>query len=251
MKEIICTLLLGVSVLASCTKEQTTTTPKVRQLSYEMKGNSMYSKAVNSTDVLNAINAALPEKLDIVLTSQANGKVFTGKTNEGIVLPSDTYSVIGSCSGTPTSGTIIMGKSAYLASSPKVSVSQSLTITDEECNYTLNGSYSSFALVVDSEEVEKAYVTTLSGEEEIQFITSGESKITFGQGDYSSVYLQIRVIPIDKDRYKETTFTLSTAQRNGIGFIEYGKYYVIHPTTNGKQPKLVALDLPAFVEGTI
>lgn len=251
MKKILCALALGAILFASCTKEQTTTqSPKVRQFSYEMCGNSMYStKAVNSSDVLQAINATLPESINLSLKSHTTGKYFSGKTGEGIVLPSDTYSVLGSVGGTPTSREITTN--GFLASTPKIDISQDLTITDDETEYVLNATYGSFALVVDATEVEKATLTTYKGTEEVQFISSGDSRITFAQGDFSSVYVEITLTPIDKERYEDTTFKLSTTPHNGIGFVENGKYYVLHPVAGGQQPKVIGYDLPAFEEGTL
>lgn len=251
MKKILCALALGAVLFASCTKEQTTThSPKVRQFSYEMCGNSMYStKAVNSSDVLQAINATLPESIALSLKSQSTRKYFSGKTGEGIVLPSDTYSVLGSVGGTPTSKEITTN--GFLASTPKIDISQDLTITNDVTDYTLNATYGSFAIVIDATETEKAILTTYKGTEEIQFITSGDSRVTFAQGDFSNVYVDITLIPIDKEKYKETNFKLSTTQHSGIGFVQNGLYYVLHPTADGEQPKICSYDLPTFAEGTL
>ena len=57
----ICALAIGALFLSSCTKEQRQSTPQVRHISYAMQGNSMYAtKAIQSEDVLQVINATLP-----------------------------------------------------------------------------------------------------------------------------------------------------------------------------------------------
>lgn len=250
MRKILLALALGATLFASCTSGYER--PQVKQFTYEMGGSTMYrTKAVESKDVLDAIEATLPSSIQFVLTSKATGKNFTGRTGEGIILPSDTYKAVAGLSGSPTSGEIISGRSAFLTSSPQVTISQDLVVTDDVTDYTLTGTYGSFAIVIDSTEVEKAVVTTTKGKEEIKFLTSGESRITFAQGDFSSVYLEITLTPVDKERYKETTFQLSTTKHNGVGFVENGFYYVLHPTATGAQPKIIGLDLPTFSEGTL
>lgn len=248
MKKILSALFIGALLFSSCQKQEEKT-PQVRQFSYSMSYGSMYTKAVNAEDVLNAINATLPEQLNIYLTSQTTSKVFSGKTGEGIVLPSDTYNVIGAYNGQPVSS-VVFGSSAYLASNPKIDINQQIVVTDEETQYTLKGTYQCFALVVDASEVERAEISTASGVEEINFISSGGIKIVFAQGDFSSHYLSITIYPKDTS-YETTTFNFSTKSGTNLFAYEWGKYYVLHPTIGGNQPKVVSLDLPSFVEGTL
>lgn len=248
---LMCALAIGAFLTIACTKEQRQSNPQVRTLSYVMSGNSMYTKAVQSEDVLQAINATLPTEMNLVLTSTTTNKVTTAVTGQGVVLPSDTYKVIGSKGGEPASADIVRGTSAYLTYQPSVDVEQNLTIVDDVSDYSVRGNYSCFCLVCDAEEVEKAVVTTYNGTEEINFITSGNCKLIFAQGDYSSVYLTITLTPVDKERYTETTYNISTTQHNGIGYAEYGKWYLLEPTASGVQPKLIGLDLPSFAQGTL
>lgn len=252
MKKILFALFVGAMALVSCTKEGgEATKSSVRQFTYKMGGQSMYSRSVVTDDVLQAINATLPESINIYLTSQTTGKMFTGKTGEGIVLPSDLYKVIGSANGSPASiGEITSIRRSFLATTPQVEVEQNITITDDVTDYTLQGKYKSFALVVDDEEVAKATVTTKNGEEAIPFITSGDSRLIFAQGDFSN-YLFVTVYPKDTERYDVTKFTLATTPTSGTSLVENGKFYVLHPTARGQQPKIIGLDIPSFVQGTI
>ena len=92
----ICALAIGALLLSSCTKEQRQSIPQVRHLSYAMQGNSMYAtKAIQSEDVLQVINATLPTEMNLVLTSQSTNKSTTATSGQGVVLASDTYRVIG------------------------------------------------------------------------------------------------------------------------------------------------------------
>ena len=253
-KSILCAIAIGaLLVTASCTKEQRQPKLDVRTLTYAMSGNSMYyTKAVQAEDVLQAINATLPTEMNLVLTSTTTSKVTTAVTGQGVVLPSDTYRVLGAWSGARASSDIVRGTSAYLTSAPAIDVEQELTIIDDVSEYQVNGQYSCFCLVCEADMVEKAVVTTYSGtQEEINFITSGNSKLIFAKGDYSSVYLTITLTPVDKEKYSETTYNISTTKHNNIGYAEFGKWYLLEPTASGVQPKLIGLDLPNFSQGTL
>lgn len=253
-KSILCALAIGALLVAeSCTKEQRQPKSDVRTLTYAMSGNSMYStKAVQAEDVLQAINATLPTEMNLVLTSTTTSKVTTAVTGQGVVLPSDTYRVLGAWSGARASSDIVRGTSAYLTSAPAIDVEQELTIIDDVSEYQVNGQYSCFCLVCEADMVEKAVVTTYTGtQEEINFITSGNSKLIFAKGDYSSVYLTITLTPVDKEKYSETTYNISTTKHNNIGYAEFGKWYLLEPTASGVQPKLIGLDLPNFSQGTL
>lgn len=253
-KSILCAIAIGALLVAeSCTKEQRQPKSDVRTLTYAMSGNSMYdTKAVQAEDVLQAINATLPTEMNLVLTSTTTSKVTTAVTGQGVVLPSDTYRVLGAWSGARASSDIVRGTSAYLTSAPAIDVEQELTIIDDVSEYQVNGQYSCFCLVCEADMVEKAVVTTHSGtQEEINFITSGNSKLIFAKGDYSSVYLTITLTPVDKEKYSETTYNISTTKHNNIGYAEFGKWYLLEPTASGVQPKLIGLDLPNFSQGTL
>lgn len=253
-KSILCAIAIGAILVAeSCTKEQRQPKSDVRTLTYAMSGNSMYyTKAVQAEDVLQAINATLPTEMNLVLTSTTTSKVTTAVTGQGVVLPSDTYRVLGAWSGARASSDIVRGTSAYLTSAPAIDVEQELTIIDDVSEYQVNGQYSCFCLVCEADMVEKAVVTTYSGtQEEINFITSGNSKLIFAKGDYSSVYLTITLTPVDKEKYSETTYNISTTKHNNIGYAEFGKWYLLEPTASGVQPKLIGLDLPNFSQGTL
>lgn len=252
-KSILCAIAIGaLLVTASCTKEQRQPKSDVRTLTYAMSGNSMYTKAVQAEDVLQAINATLPTEMNLVLTSTTTSKVTTAVTGQGVVLPSDTYRVLGAWSGARASSDIVRGTSAYLTSAPAIDVEQELTIIDDVSEYQVNGQYYCFCLVCEADMVEKAVVTTYSGtQEEINFITSGNSKLIFAKGDYSSVYLTITLTPVDKEKYSETTYNISTTKHNNIGYAEFGKWYLLEPTASGVQPKLIGLDLPNFSQGTL
>lgn len=247
----ICALAIGALLLSSCTKEQRQN-PQVRHISYAMQGNSMYAtKAIQSEDVLQVINATLPTEMNLVLTSQSTNKSTTATSGQGVVLASDTYRVIGYRGGESACSTIIRDDMAYLTYQPSIKVDSELTIVDDVSDYSVPATYDCFCLVCDAQEVEKATVTTYYGEEDVDFIKSGNTMVIFAEGNYSSVYLTITLTPVDKERCTTTTYKISTTQKNNIGYAEKGKWYLLEPTVSGVQPKLVGIDLPTFTQGTL
>lgn len=238
-------------ILTACDKAEDTrvisTTQQTRTFTYAMDGGSMYrTRSVETSYVLNAIESALPAKVSIYLTSQTTSKIYQGKTDEPIVLPTDEYHVIGSYDA-PMVGGMLQGTSGYLTHAPKIDIAQDISVTDDVTAYTLQGTYKSFAIVVDAEETESVYITGASGkEEEVTFLTSGTSKIAFVQGNYSTNYLKLRVVPTDTERFSEAEYTIATKQGTNLVYAEYGKFYVFHPKVEGEEPKVIGLDLPTF-----
>lgn len=248
MKKAILTALLGSAVLVSCNKETTTTTPTLpRYFSYEMRGNSMYqTRAQSAEDVLYLINEALPEHIACNFEGDKYFVVQTGTYQE---LPSGTYNVSGTYMGAEEGG-ILSANLGAVSLSPAVRINQTLTITDEETEYSLAGSYFCFALVwddalVDRIEFRDAYGNTHT----MPSLTRNDTHLVFVQGYLETNYLNLTIYPKDTDTYAETEYTIATKGGTGLRKAEYGKYYVIAPTFGGNQPKWIQLDLPDFVQG--
>lgn len=245
---------MGLAVLASCTKEATTTpVSTTRFFSYTMSGNSMYTKATASTDVLATIESTLPESVQVVLQGQTNGKSYVVNTGEAKSIPSDIYKVNSSYLGETVATISTANGGAYLSTGPSMENSETtLTITDEETNYTVPMKYTCFALVCDATIVEKATITDVWGTtKDIPFITNGDVMLIFAQGKIETHYLNITVYPKDTDLYKVTDYTIVTKETTSMGRAEFGKWYIINPTISGQQPKLVSYDLPTFQEGSL
>lgn len=252
MRKFAIAVLTAGLVLAACSKSEDTrvinpTSQQARTFTYAMREGSMYrTRSVETDDVLNAIESALPAKVSIFLTSQTTGKIYQGKTAEPVVLPTDAYHVIGSYDASMV-GSMLQGADGYLTHAPKIDIAQDISVSDDVTSYTLQGTYKSFAIVVDAEETQTAYITGKSGkEEEVSFLTSGTSKIVFVQGNYANNYLTLRIVPTDTERFSDATYTLAAKSGTGLTQVEFGKFYIFHPKVEGEEPKVVSLDLPTF-----
>lgn len=248
MRKAIFALCVGLS-LASCAKEQTIPTTHTRVLSYAMTGNSMYTKAVGSTDVLSAISNHLPASMQVVLEGK---KTFVANTGEPIELPSDTYTLTGTHLATPF-GRQCSTDGGALSQEASIKVTQkTLTITDEETNYTLESAYHCFALVCDATLVQSATATDAYGKTfNIDFVREGDVLLVFASGGFKDQPVTITLTPVDATTYKETAYCISTKNTAGLGYAEHGKWYYLAPTMNGNQPKLIAYDLPAMTQGEL
>lgn len=249
-KAILSVLFAGFAVLVSCNKETPAPQSMDRFFSYRMTGNSMYTKAPASSDVLSLIESTLPESVPFVL--QGN-KTYNGNTGEAINLPSGQYNVVSTFTPDVIATISTATGGGFLASQPSFTIENpSLTITDEETSYTLPYKYTCYALVCDATIVQKATITDVWGEtKDIPFITSGDTMLIFATGKAENHYLNITIYPKDTDLYKVTEYTISTKVTTTLGYAEWGKYYLLNPTMNGAQPKLVGYELPTFQEGQL
>lgn len=84
---------------------------------------------------------------------------------------------------------------------------------------------------------------------EMPYLSEGDTRLVFVQGNLETNYLTLTVYPIDTETYKETEFTIATKQLNGICRAEFGKWYMLTPSFGGNQPKFIGLDLPPFTQG--
>lgn len=247
-KAILAALLTGSAVLASCTKEATQTQPpKTRFFSYEMASGSMYqTRSVTSDAVLSIINDALPETVACNFSGEKNFVVKTGEYSE---IPSGTYSVSGTYIGKTVGGMLSQDLGAVTLS-PAVKINQTLTVTDEETNYTLSGTYFCFAIVWDATEVERIEFTDAYGKTyEMPSLENGNTRLAFVQGELINNFLCMSVYPVDTENYQTSEYTIATRTGNGLDYAEFGKWYMVSPSLGGNQPKWLGLELPDFVQG--
>ena len=248
MKKAILTALLAVSaVLTSCNKQVTTERPSQdRFISYEMTGSSMYTRTVTSDAVLSIINDALPEH--IACTFEGN-KFFVVNTGEYTPIPSDTYNVSGTVLGDVVGG-ILTADYASVTLTPSIRINQTLTITDDETDYTLSGEYKCFALVWDDEIVERIEFKDVYGTTyQMPSLERGDTRLVFVQGELQTNYLTLTIYPKDTETYTETEFVIATKGGTGLSRAEFGKWYMLNPAYGGAQPKWIGLDLPQFTQG--
>lgn len=249
-KSLISALFLGAVCLASCQKQDQPNPMSVVRIGYTMMDNSMYhTKAVESTDVLYAIQTTLPPRVDYTATD-GNGATLNGRTNEDIVIAEGTYRFQGSWSGERVCEDINEG--SYLSLAPRITIDQDLTIEKRREQYTLNATYQCFCLVVETAMVDKVFITDTNGnEQELPMLTSGKVKIVFAHGRYDSNYIALRLVPVDTENYRETNYTITTTMRNFLGYAEFGKFYVLTCTEDGVQPKMIGYSLPDMEQGDL
>ena len=215
-----------------------------------VESNSMYgTKAIANEQVLFAISQVLPVQVNLTFKN-SSGVSTTVKTGEKTKLAEGVYSVTGTSFGGQLGDQI--NANCYFTSVPYIVFSSSITVASGVSNYTVNGSFRSFAIVVDYDETLKAQYQNYQNQwKDVPFTTLDNVGLVFVQGSYSDIPLQLNVIPKDS-KYEETSFSFSTnANTQRYTFVENGKFYKLHPALKGSSGSVVELGLPEFVEGTV
>lgn len=241
-------LLLGACNKESLDKEKLVTFTVGYRL---VDNNSMYAtKAVANEEILYAIQQSLPSSVALVFRS-STGVQTAVTTGVETTLSAGTYTVTGISYGSQLGD--LVNTNCYFTDKPYVIFEDTITITEGVTRYTVSGSFKSFAIVVDYDEISSAtYKNISSVSKEVPFQRFDNLGLIFAQGDYSQVPLQITLIPLDPSRYQETSFgfsTKSTTQK--YTYVESGKYYKLHPASAGASGPIIGVGFPEFVEGTV
>lgn len=241
----ICALMAFFSFF-SCQKENELVRFKIDYSLTEQ--NSMYTKAIPSEQVTDAIEQSLPSSVSLVL-KDANGGVKVVTSGQETALPPGTYSVTGSSYGGQVGEAI--NTNCYFTNQPYITISDQITISQGVSDYVVNGTYKSFAIAVDYDEISSATYEHPNGNANVPFQRFDNLGLVFAQGDYSSVPLKITLIPKGND-YQETTFGFSTnSTTQKYTYVEVGKYYKLHPAPKGSSGPVVGVGFPGFVEGNV
>ena len=210
-----------------------------------VESNSMYAtKAVTNEDVLFAIQQTLPATVQLVFKNSA-GVSTVVNSGERTKLAADHYSVTGSY--IPGSLGDITTDVKFTAT-PYITFYALLDIVQGLANYTVNGTFCSFALTIYYDETAKGYYNE---NKEIPFQKYDELGNVYVQGMTSNKEFDILLVPANT-KYEETSFRFSgNSNTTKYTFVENGKFYKLHPALKGSSGSVVELGYPEFVEGTV
>lgn len=210
-----------------------------------VESNSMYgTKAVTNEDVLFAISQTLPSTVQLVFKNSAGASTVVN-SGERTKLAADHYSVTGSY--IPGSLGDITTDVKFTAT-PYITFYASLDIVQGVANYTVNGTFKSFALTIDYDETAKGYYNE---NKEIPFQKYDDLGIVYVQGMTANKEFDISLVPAS-GKYEETSFRFSgNSNTTKYTFVENGKFYKLHPALKGSSGSVVELGYPEFVEGTV
>lgn len=210
-----------------------------------VESNSMYAtKAVTNEDVLFAIQQTLPATVQLVFKNSAGASTVVN-SGERTKIAADHYSVTGSY--IPGSLGDITTDVKFTAT-PYITFYASLDIVQGVANYTVNGTFKSFALTIDYDETAKGYYNE---NKEIPFQKYDDLGIVYVQGMTNNKEFTISLVP-SNTKYEETEFRFTgNSNTTKYTYVENGKYYKLHPALMGSKGSVIELGFPDFVEGTV
>lgn len=246
-------IILWVCLLAtiSCQKSEWESDVIKATFGYRLvESNSMYlTKAITNEEIIFDIQQKLPSSVNLTFKPQS-GNEFVVQTGVETDIAVGTYTVSGYSSGGQVGDPINSG--CYFTWMPYITFAASVDIIKGQSQYFVNGTYKSFAIVVDYDEISKAQYKNISGQwKDVEFLRFDNAGLIFAQGNYNEVPIQIKLIPAD-DTYKETTFGFSTnSATQKYTFVEPGKFYKLHPVLNDGTNQTIEIIYVDFVEGTV
>lgn len=241
----ITTLIIGAILSMGCTVEKDNGLVDFVVDYRLVESNSMYAtKAVTNEDVLFAIQQTLPATVQLVFKNSAGASTVVN-SGERTKLAADHYSVTGSY--IPGSLGDITTDVKFTAT-PYITFYASLDIVQGVANYTVNGTFKSFALTIDYDETTKGYYNE---NKEIPFQKYDDLGIVYVQGMTNNKEFTISLVP-SNTKYEETEFRFTgNSNTTKYTYVENGKYYKLHPALMGSKGSVVELGFPDFVEGTV
>ena len=194
------------------------------------------------------IAATIPASVPLTLTNTATSAVYNVNTGESITLPIGTYSVAGTYNPTLLQG--IVGTTRFTSRTPKIVVSDEVSVEAGTESYIVSASYQSFAVGVLPSEV-SAWTGRFKGNiAAVEYNEGDDLHWIFVTGNIDpSNYFYTTITPISGS---ERTFTFITSgELEGAVLAEYGKWYIMHPAAPTTQSGSFTLDLPTWQEGNL
>ena len=192
------------------------------------------------------ISDALPESIPLTLTNKTTSVEYIVNSGESITLPLGTYEVKGGT--TPQAVQFVSGTQRYLSRTPKISVEDEIELVVGQSAYSVNARYESFALGVLPSEVSKWSGRFKGNIAEVSYIEADGLWWTFVTGnlDPNNLFYTTITPLAGADR----SFSIITSGTyDGAMLVEYGKWYVLHPSGASTQSGTFDLGLPDWIAG--
>lgn len=237
-------LWLAALILAACTE-----LPPTATVSFNIGGvrSGTLTKAGDGIEAALAATAPTqtPE-LTIQSTSVALRK-YTARPGESITLPVGEYRV------TATYTPSVAGDAAgcNIFRQPSYKVDDTITVTEDEDSYTVDASYTCFALVIDYGECSKyRHYHAAYGWRDFSYFTGsgyGVAYIDFA-ANWSANPYRITAVPTDAVNHEETAYSLVHSGTDGV-LVEAGKWYMFSPDEVTTASGSLSVVLPDWAQG--
>ena len=237
MKKIFTFIFIFCVLVCSCSKEPLNTEQEMVTISFEqvmVTGNPMVRS--ESNEFLDIIKESTPTQMIVTLKNLDLGKTFTCKSNESISIPVGNYEI--SATGSFRSGMIF--------ETPNIKCDSNMySITASTHSITLSCYYDCYAIFALIDECKACYASCYNSN--VSFYKKGKYYI----GYFDNTYMEVILTPYDNNGLFSTTYKFSTTYIVDKIYAEYGKYYVIHPTSVDKSSTSFNIELLNMVEGEI
>ena len=224
MKKILFFVLMCVSMVA-CKKHEVVkceATPTVTiSFNLQMVANDDIVRS-STNEYFNIIKEQTPGCVDVTLVNTDLNKVYTCKSNETITIPIGTYEISASIEG--MSKPVNNSTSYPIYNTPFLTCdSFVMDITSSTNMITLDAYYDCYVVFALIDECEDC--KTILGGEVISFNKYDKYYVCYFQRDNLSVTL----VPYDNTEFITTTYDFSSSYDVRKQYIEFGRYYVLHP----------------------
>lgn len=249
MKKILFVLMLCASMVA-CKKheiEDVETTPMVT-ISFDQQivtSNSMVRSTTN--EFLDIIEEQTPDYVNVTLKNLDLDKTYTCKSNETITIPIGNYEIYAE-SESSIGETYPVGDNGYMYSLPKLKCDKfTINVTHNTNTIILNAYYNCYAIFALIDEC-KSCKTTYRASYVYELPKKNRYYVAYFSGNIS----ELTLTPYDNSaEFITTTYNFSTTYDVNKTFVEFGKYYVIHPRKVNKTTSSFEINLEDMAEGKI
>lgn len=193
------------------------------------------------------IAETLPSSVSLTLTNTQTNVAYNVITGIETTLPIGTYTVTGGYEPSPVQK--LYGSVKYTCHQPSIVVSDEITIEVGTLQYSVDASYSAFAVGVIPSEVSAWQIRVKDQSmQAVDYISGTGLYWIFVTGSYpvsNPVVMTIAPIVGSSEGFNFVTDAPSDNQIQ----VEYGKWYILHPASASTQSGTFALGLPEWTEG--
>lgn len=219
--------------LVSCTKEMNTVI-----FDYSFDSGPFPTKGM-----ADEISSRLPGSITITLKGT---NTYTIRTGEDVSIPYGDYEVTGTY--TPEATQYIYGTTRFLSESPKIVVYDNISIIEGKSEYSVNASYGSFAVGVLPSETSSWKGMFKSQENSVNCIKTQNLWWTFVTGNFNSDS-PFRMTLSSESGDTKTLFLYTDSPDSDGTLVEYGKWYIFHPTDTPIGSYSFGLNTPDWTNG--
>lgn len=237
--------ILLLAALAGCSPAMVE--PEMKVVTFEI---SLYESGRFPTkSFATEIASHLPASVEMTLENSVTHVTYPAVSGEAVTIPLGTYHITGTYM--PDFVQKCYGSTKFTSFEPGIVVEDDIEVVANTDTYSVDASYTSFALGVVPTEVSSWKLKTKDQSmEEVICIEATDLHWVFVTGGFSSSTPFVTTITPTVGSSEGFNLVLDTPT-DGQSRVEAGKWYVLHPAGAGTQSGTFDLGLADWSEGTI